>query len=145
MPLPERPDWSRLAVGDALAPASYGPITRAALALFAGGSGDHNPIHIDIDFARASGLDDVIAHGMFSMAYMGRYLDALAGPGAIETWSIRFQAMTPPGAIVSCSAKVTEIDLAAGRCRLSLAAHIDGGVRTLAGEAVVRIAGERAA
>ena len=41
---------------------------RATLALFAGASGDHNPIHIDLDVARSAGLDDVFAHGMLSMA-----------------------------------------------------------------------------
>jgi acyl dehydratase len=50
------------------------PISRATLALFAGASGDHNPIHIDLDVARSAGLDDVFAHGMLSMAYLGRLL-----------------------------------------------------------------------
>ena len=59
------------------------------LALFAGASGDHNPIHIDLDVARSAGLDDVFAHGMLSMAYLGLWLTAgvpqerlrsLAGP-----------------------------------------------------------------
>lgn len=39
-------------------------ITRARLALFAGGSGDCNPVHIDIDVARTAGFDDVFAQGM---------------------------------------------------------------------------------
>ena len=46
------------------------------LALFAGASGDHNPIHIDIDFARKAGMPDVFAHGMLSMAWLGRLLTA---------------------------------------------------------------------
>ena len=47
---------------------------RLTLALYCGASGDHNPLHVDIDFARAAGLDDVIAHGMLAMAYLGRFL-----------------------------------------------------------------------
>jgi acyl dehydratase len=43
------------------------PLTRAMLALFAGASGDHNPVHIDIDAARAAGLPDVIGHGMLTI------------------------------------------------------------------------------
>ena len=50
------------------------PINRTTLALFAGASGDHNQIHIDIDFARQAGMPDVFAHGMLSMAYLGRLL-----------------------------------------------------------------------
>ena len=46
-------------VGDALPPLALPPLTRTTLALFAGASGDHNPIHIDIDFARAAGMPDV--------------------------------------------------------------------------------------
>ena len=53
------------------------PISRLTLALFAGASGDHNPIHVDLDFARAAGMDDVFAHGMLSMAYLGRMLTEL--------------------------------------------------------------------
>ena len=50
------------------------PISRTTLALFAGASGDHNPIHIDLDFVRKAGLDDVFAHGMLGMAYLGQLL-----------------------------------------------------------------------
>ncbi len=42
------------------------PVDRTTLALFAGASGDHNPIHIDIDFARRAGMPDVFAHGMLA-------------------------------------------------------------------------------
>ena len=57
-------------VGALLPPLELAPITRLDLALYAGASGDHNPVHVDIDFARAAGLDDVFAHGMLSMAYL---------------------------------------------------------------------------
>tara|TARA_R110000772_G_scaffold63613_5_gene142389 strand:- start:1465 stop:1875 length:411 start_codon:yes stop_codon:yes gene_type:complete len=50
------------------------PITRANLALFAGASHDHTPIHIDIDYVRQMGRDDVFAHGMYVMANMARLL-----------------------------------------------------------------------
>ena len=63
-------------VGDALPPLSLPPLTRTTLALYAGASGDHNPMHIDIDFARAAGMPDVFAHGMLSMAWLGAAADA---------------------------------------------------------------------
>ncbi len=57
-----------------LPPLIVDQISRTTLALFAGASGDHNPIHIDLDVARSAGLDDVFAQGMLSMAYLGRLL-----------------------------------------------------------------------
>ena len=56
--------YDAVSVGDVLPPLSLPPVTRATLALYAGASGDHNPIHIDVDFARAAGMPDVFAHGM---------------------------------------------------------------------------------
>ena len=132
-------DWSTLSVGDALATEEFGPVTRTTLALFAGGSGDHNPLHIDIDYAHQAGLDDVIAHGMLSMAYLGRYLESVASPGSIQSWSARFTAMTPVGVAVRCSAKVDAIDAANGNVSLSLTTETREGVMTIEGRAIIRV------
>lgn len=59
-------------VGTELPALEIEKITRTTLALFGGASGDHNPMHIDIDVAKSAGLEDVFAHGMLSMAYLGR-------------------------------------------------------------------------
>ena len=67
-------DYRQLDVGDALPPFTTAPVSRLTLALYCGASGDHNPMHVDIDFARAGGASDVFAHGMLSMAYLGRLL-----------------------------------------------------------------------
>ena len=66
--------FASLHIGKTLPVVSKQAITRSTLALFAGASNDDNPLHIDIDFARAAGLDDVIAHGMLIMAYLGQVL-----------------------------------------------------------------------
>ena len=50
-----------LSVGDSIPDLVIEPITRSTLALYAGASGDHNPMHIDIDFAKQAGMDDVFA------------------------------------------------------------------------------------
>ena len=47
---------------------AFRAITRTTLALYAGASGDHNPMHIDIDFAKKAGFPDVFAQGMLVMA-----------------------------------------------------------------------------
>ena len=72
-------DLKDLKPGDAIPSLQVAPISRTTLALYAGASGDHNPIHIDLDFARAAGLDDVFAHGMLSVAYLTRMVTDWAG------------------------------------------------------------------
>ncbi|NEK56470.1 dehydratase [Geodermatophilus sabuli] len=117
------------------------PISRATLALFAGASGDHNPIHIDLDFARAAGQDDVFAHGMLSMAYLGRLLTDLVPVGAIRSYTVRFAAITPVHAEVTCRGTVASVETVDGerRARLQLEARLADGTVTVRGEAVVAV------
>src|SRR5947199_10251006 len=84
------------------------PISRLTLALFAGASGDHNPIHVDLDFARASGFDDVFAHGMLSMAYLGRMLTNWIPPSALREFRVRFTAITHVHDRVICTGRIVE-------------------------------------
>ena len=98
-----------LKVGDILEPLIQKPISRSTLALFAGASGDHNPIHVDIDFAKSVGLDDVFAHGMLGMAYLGRFLTLFTDQKNLRSYSVRFSSITQVGAELKCSGKVTEI------------------------------------
>lgn len=98
-----------LKAGDKLEPLTQKPISRSTLALFAGASGDHNPIHIDIDFAKSVGLDDVFAHGMLGMAYLGRFLTLFTDQKNLRSYSVRFSSITQVGAELKCSGKVTEI------------------------------------
>ena len=82
------------------------PISRTTLALFAGASNDHNPIHIDIDFARAAGMNDVFAHGMLSMAYLGQMITANFPPSALRSFSVRFAAITHVGDAITCRGRI---------------------------------------
>lgn len=77
-------------VGSELPSFTSEPISRLALALYCGASGDHNPIHVDLDFARKAGMPDVFAHGMLSMAYLGRLLTAWVPQQSIQQFSVRF-------------------------------------------------------
>lgn len=133
-------DLSNAAANDTLPDVVFGPLSRTKLALYAGASGDHNQVHIDIDFARKAGLDDVIAHGMFSMAELARVVTDWAGIERLESLSTRFTAITPVGATVTCRGEVVERFQKDGsdRIRVRLTARIDDGTQTLAGEAVVR-------
>jgi acyl dehydratase len=130
-----------VAVGDTLSALVCGPITRTTLALYAGASGDHVPLHIDIDAAHAAGFDDVFSHGMLSMAYLGRMLSAWAGQANLREWNARFVSITPVHATVMCTGEVTELFLVGDerRARLTLKATIDNGSTTITGDAVVAL------
>ena len=101
-------DMKQLAVGDTLPAIEFGPISRHTLALYCGGSGDLNPIHVDSDFAKASGYEDVFAHGMLSMAILGRLLTNWTEQDNIRSLSVRFTAITKIHATVTGSATVRE-------------------------------------
>ncbi len=116
-----------------------GPITRATLALFAGASNDYVPLHIDSDFAKAAGMDDVFAHGMLCMAYLAQALVQWVSSDGLRSWSVRFTAITPVHATVHCRGELVEIlDEREGRlARLKIGAWADKNLQTLDGEAVV--------
>lgn len=84
------------------------PLSRQALAIYCGASGDHNPIHVDIDFAKSAGLEDVIAHGMLVMAYAGRMLTNWMPQSAIRNFDIRFLNMTEIGETICSNGVVRE-------------------------------------
>ena len=96
-----------VAPGTELPALPLAPISRTTLALFAGASGDHNPIHIDLDVARSAGLEDVFAHGMLSMAYLGRLLTGWVPQSRLRSFGVRFVAITPcsraPPATAPCA------------------------------------------
>ncbi|MDO9072378.1 MAG: MaoC family dehydratase [Rubrivivax sp.] len=134
-------DTQKLAVGDAMPVLQLPPISRTTLALFAGASGDHNPIHIDIDFAQKAGMKDVFAQGMLSMAYLARALTEWVPQRRILSYGVRFAAITQLGDRVQCSGKVVEKLTHAGRpcARIELTAAKRSGEVTLAGEALVAL------
>jgi acyl dehydratase len=77
-------------------PAQTFQVTRANLVMYAGASGDFNIIHWNERTAKAVGLPDVIAHGMFTMAEAGRVLtDWVGDPGAVVEYGVRFSAPVP--------------------------------------------------
>ena len=97
-------------VGDKIPDLVIEPITRSTLALYAGASGDHNPIHIDLDFAKEAGMKDVFAHGMLIMAYLGRTVTNIVPQSNLKNFSVRFSSITNIGDILTCSGEVNKID-----------------------------------
>ena len=122
-------------VGDRLGPLVAGPADRTTLALFAGASGDHNPIHLDVELARSTGLDDVFAQGMLTMAYLGRLVTDRFAPEDLREFDVRFAAITPVNARPVCTAEVTAAD--AAQITLELRAELADGTVTVTGRAVI--------
>jgi acyl dehydratase len=132
-----------LTVGTELSPLRIDPISRVTLALFAGASGDHQPTHLDIDAAKAKGRDDVIAHGMLMMAYLGRMLTDLVPQEKIRSYKARFVAITPVNAEPTCTGRIVAIN--DGLATLELVATLANGTTVVRGEAVVDIRGQERA
>jgi len=133
------PDWNTLQPGDALPALDLPPISRLALALYCGASGDHNPIHVDSDFAKSAGMPDVFAHGMLSAAWLARVLTNWVPQSAIRSLDVRFAAITHVGERITCTAKIAEkFELEGQRCvKLQLATANQDGLTKLTGEALV--------
>ena len=112
------------------------PIDRTMLALYAGGSNDHSPVHFDSDAARASGFDDVFAQGMCVMALLGRCLTDEIGPDRLKSYSARFVARTLLGDQLTCTATIEETR-ADGDFRVGLMFANQHGEVKLRGTAVI--------
>ena len=126
-----------LSVGDRIVHKEFPPITRHRLALYCGASGDHNPIHVDIDFAKKFGFKDVFAHGMLSAAWLARMLTGWVPQSAIRSLDLRFTAITQVGERICCTGRVVEKLDRAVRVQLQTA-NADGVVK-ISGEAVIAL------
>lgn len=135
------PKFAAINVGDEPIRLETEPVSRTTLALYAGASGDHNPMHIDIDYAKKAGESDVFAHGMLCMAYLGRAVTSFVPQSQVRSFTTRFTAITRIGEKIICTGKVAEKKEEGGEklVRLELtAANQDGQVKAQA-DAVVAL------
>jgi acyl dehydratase len=111
------------------------------LALFAGASGDHNPIHIDTDFARRAGMTDVFAQGMLGMAWLARVITEWAPQSSLRRLDARFLAVTHLGNAIRCGGRVVEkLEFEGERClRIELQSANQFGQSKIVGEALVAL------
>lgn len=132
-------NYDEVQVGDVLPALTLPPVDRRMLALFAGASGDHHPIHIDLDYARRAGMPDVFAHGMLGMAWLGRLLTGWIQQAQLRRFDARFQGITHLGNLISCRGRVLEkLDVNGERClRIELQSTNQYGQNKIAGEALV--------
>ncbi|GII93472.1 MaoC family dehydratase [Sinosporangium siamense] len=137
-------NYDDVEVGHEIPAADY-PVRRINLVMYAGASGDFNPIHWNERFAKTVGLPDVIAHGMFTMAQGGRFItDWVGDPGAVVDYGVRFSSMVvvpddDKGTLIQVSGTV-EKKLEHRRVLVALTVR-SGGTRVLSrAQAVVQLA-----
>jgi acyl dehydratase len=105
-------------------------VTRDQIRAYAEASGDHNPIHLDDEAARAAGLPGVIAHGMLGMAQLANFVVAYAGDHRrLRRLRCRFSGMVLPGDTITFTGHVAAEE--GGLIRLELAAENQKGEKVL--------------
>ena len=116
-------------------------IDRSMLKSYADASGDQNPIHQNEEFAISVGLPNVIAHGMLTMALVGKYVsDFASGAGQVLEFGARFTkpVIVPAGEKVDLTVSATVSEIVDGKISLTLSAT-SAGVKVLGmAKAVVR-------
>jgi acyl dehydratase len=123
------------------------PLTRTVgqeqIAAYAEASGDHNPIHLDPEFARGVGLPGTIAHGMLDMAILAEAVGRWAGGyEPVAELGCRFSKPLLPGETITCTGRVVSVDAGSETATLQLEAVSSRGDRVLSnGRAVIRLGG----
>ena len=108
-------------------------INRALLKQYADASGDQNPIHQNEEFAKSVGLPNVIAHGMLTMALVGKYVSDFAGGSAkVLEYGARFTkpVIVPAGEDVDLTVSATVAEITDKTISLSLSAT-SAGIKVL--------------
>jgi acyl dehydratase len=108
-------------------------LDRAMLKQYADASGDQNPIHQNEEFALSVGLPNVIAHGMLTMALVGKYVSDFAGGSAnVLEYGARFTkpVIVPAGEKVDLTVSATVTEVADGKVSISISAT-SAGVKVL--------------
>jgi acyl dehydratase len=121
------------------APVVSHTLTRTDLVMYAGASGDFNPMHHDEVKAKEAGLPSVFGHGMFSMGLLGRAITDYVGVGNLKRFKVRFTKQTWPGEVLTSKIVVT------GKRKDDGESLIDLDVQLANESGEVKVAGEASA
>ncbi len=118
-------------------------VTEADIAMFAGVTGDFNPVHVDAVAAAQSRFGERIAHGMLSAGFISAVIAMrLPGPGSIYlSQSLRFTKPVRIGDTVTTRVEVVEVIVPKRRLRLATVCRNQNGETVVEGEAVVMVEG----
>jgi acyl dehydratase len=100
-----------LSVGSSREAVVVDDLTRTQLVMYAGASGDYNPLHTDEVYAtEVAGFPGVFAHGMLTMALTGKALTDWVGDGRLRTFGVRFRGQVWPGDTLTTTVTVRALD-----------------------------------
>src|SRR6478752_3071199 len=100
-------DANNVSAGDS-GPATSHKLTRTDLVMYAGASGDFNPMHHDEIAAQQAGLPSVFGHGMFTAGLLATAVTNYVGVGNLKSYRVRFTKQTWPGETLTTTVTVRE-------------------------------------
>jgi acyl dehydratase len=136
------PRWEELVEGQELPPLIKPPLTTRQLVMFAGASYDFYEIHYDKDFAHAQGLENVIAHGLLKMAFLGQFVTSWMGPNSeVRALRCQYRGMDFPGDVITVRGRITRKYEQDGQKLVDLEVWTENqrGERTTPGSATVAL------
>jgi acyl dehydratase len=100
-------DYQDVSAGES-GPAISHTLTRTDLVMYAGASGDFNPMHHDEVAAQQAGLPSVFGHGMFTAGLLATAVTNYVGIGNLKSYRVRFTKQTWPGEVLTTNVTVRE-------------------------------------
>lgn len=129
---------SEIAVGDTYSECLVEDLKRTQIVMYAGASGDYNPLHTDEVFTtKVAGYPSVFAHGMLTMGMTGRMLTNYVGDGRLTKFGVRFTNQVWPGDTLTATATVEEV--ANGLVKLKVETVNQDGTVVVSGYAEARV------
>lgn len=133
---------SQIKVGDSKTMTVLEDLSRTQIVMYAGASGDYNPLHSDHEFAtKVAGYPTVFAHGMLSMGATGRVVTDFVGDGRLTNYGVRFVKQVFPGDTLTATATITALREEGGQhfADLSVATVNQNGEPVITGSASARV------
>jgi acyl dehydratase len=133
---------SKIKAGDTYQEVVVDDLTRTQLVMYAGTSGDYNPLHTDELFAKeVAGYPTVFAHGMLSMGLSGKALTNYVGDGRLKKYGVRFTSQVWPGDTLTSTVTVDEVREEGGEhlADLSVVTANQDGTVVIKGSATARL------
>ena len=134
-----RPKFEKIAIGAEIPSLVKKPTTQQ-LVMWAGASGDYNPIHYDKDFAHSRGLPGVVVHGQLATAFLCQMLSDWYGKaGSLKKLNVSYKGLNFPGDVLTCHGVIKDKSLAGELIILDVWVENQRGEKTVAGTATVSL------